>query len=333
MNIHFVKTRLLPAVFGIAALALADMPVAAQVDAQAKDYPSRAITLVVPFGAGSVTDILGRITAQQLTESLGQTVIVQNKAGAGGNIGAAEVAAAPADGYTLLLGPTSTNAVNPSLYKDLKFDPLRDFVPITNVATVANVLVVYPGVPANNVKELIALLHKEKYAYASGGTGGSMHLAGELFKSMTKTDMLHVPYKGGSAALADLLTGRVQAMFCNLPVCLPHIKSGKLRALAITSGARSALLPDVPTMAEAGLPDYEVTGWFGLFAPAKVDPAIVRKLNTAVRTALDKPEVKKQLLAQGAEPAGDTPEAFAKFVKQEHDKWAKVIHDAGIKIE
>ncbi|MGP1615319.1 MAG: tripartite tricarboxylate transporter substrate-binding protein, partial [Pollutimonas bauzanensis] len=234
---------------------------------------------------------------------------------------------------TLLLGPTSTNAVNPSLYKDLKFQPLRDFAPITNVATVANVLVVNPQVPAKTVGELISLLPGQKYSYASTGNGGSMHLSGELFKSLTNTQMLHVPYKGGGAALADLLPGRVEAMFCNVPLCLSHIESGKLRALAVTSAQRSALLPQVPTMAEAGLPGYEVNGWFGLFAPAKVDPAIVEKLNAEVQKILNQPEVKQQLLALGAEPAGGSVRDFTQFVQAEHDKWAKVIKDAGISLE
>ncbi|HEY9278822.1 MAG TPA: tripartite tricarboxylate transporter substrate binding protein [Eoetvoesiella sp.] len=324
-----IRTRILSTALTMMALTAIVAPQATQ----AEEYPSRAVNLVVPFGAGSVTDLLARIVAKQLTESLGQSVIVQNKAGAGGNIGAAEVATAAADGYTLLLGPTSTNAVNPSLYKNLKFDPLRDFAPITNVATVANILVVHPDIPAKTVKELIALLPQKQYAYASGGTGGSMHLAAELFKSLTNHDMLHVPYKGGSDALADLLSGRVQVMFCNLPVCLPHVKSGKLHALAVTSSKRSVLLPEVPTMAQAGLPSYEVNGWFGLFAPAKVEPAIIEKLNAETRKVLDMPQVKQQLLAQGAEPAGGSSADFAKFVHDEHDKWAKVIKDAGIKVE
>jgi len=327
--ISILKARSALAVLGLGMAAIVAAPAAAQ----AQSYPTKPIRLVVPFGPGSVTDLLGRLVAQQLTESLGQPVVVENKAGASGNIGAGQVAAAPADGYTLLLGPTSTNAVNPSLYKNLKFDPMRDFVPITNVATVANILVVHPDVPAKSVKELVELLPKHKYSYASGGTGGSQHLSGELFKSVTKTDILHVPYKGGGAALSDLLSGRVEMMFCNLPVCLQQVKAGKLRALAITSAQRSVLLPDVPTMAEAGFPDYEVNGWFGLFAPTGVDPAIVRKLNTEVRKSLDKPDVQEQLLAQGAVPAGGPQDEFAKFVKSEHDKWAKVINDAGIKVE
>lgn len=327
MSIFSIKACVASAAFSVAMSALAPAAFAAQ------EYPSKPIKLVVPFGPGSVSDILARLVAKNLSESLKQPVVVENKAGASGNIGTGDVAAAAPDGYTLLLGATSTNAVNSSLYKNLKYDMLADFAPITNVATVANVLVVSSDVPAKSVKELLALLPKSNYAYASTGTGGSMHLSGELFKSMTKTQLLHVPYKGGGAALADLLPGRVQMMFCNLPLCLPHIQSGKLRALAVTSSKRSALLPDVPTMSEAGLPGYEVNGWFGLFAPAKVDPAIVKTLNAATRKALELPEVKQLLKSQGAEPAGGPSEDFKKFVQAEHDKWAKVIQDAGIKVE
>ncbi|MFT0545968.1 Bug family tripartite tricarboxylate transporter substrate binding protein [Allopusillimonas ginsengisoli] len=318
----------------VVALAVGTLPFASPVAvAQADSYPSKPITLVVPFGPGSVTDTLGRIAAKGLTDSLGQPVVVENKPGAGGNIGAAAVARAQPDGYTLLLGPTSTNAVNPSLFKNLPFDPLKDFIPVTNVATVANVLVVNPDVPVKSVKELIELASKENLSYASTGNGGSMHLSGEMFNSMTKSKILHIPYKGGGAALNDLLPGRVQVMFCNLPLCLPHIKSGKLRALAVTSTQRSALLPDVPTMSEAGLKGYEVNGWFGLFVPANTDPAIVEKLNAVMRKILDQPDTKKQLLAQGAEPGGGSAKEFDAFVRAEHDKWAKVIKDAGISIE
>jgi tripartite-type tricarboxylate transporter receptor subunit TctC len=219
------------------------------------------------------------------------------------------------------------------LYPNLRFDPLRDFAPITNVATVPNVLVVNPDVPAKTTQELIDLLPSKVYSYASTGNGGSMHLSGELFKSMTKTDILHIPYKGGGAALADVLPGRVEVMFCNLPLCLSNIESGKLRALGITSAARSSLLPNVPTLAESGVPGYEVTGWFGLFAPAKTDPAIIQKLNAEMVRILDMPEVKQQLLSLGAEPAGGSSEDFTRFVHAEHDKWAKVIKDAGIVLE
>lgn len=295
-------------------------------------YPSRPITMIVPFGAGSTTDVLARIVANGLSARLDESVIVQNKPGAGGNIGAAVAARAAADGYTLLVGPTSTNAVNPSLFKNLRFDPLKDFQPITNLAKSANVLVVHPDVPAKNVSELIALAREEELSYASTGNGGSMHLSGELFKTMTGGKMLHVPYKGGGDALADLLPGRVQMMFCNVPLCLPHITSGKLRALAVTTGKRSALLPEVPTMAESGLPDYDVSGWFGLFVPTGTDDAIVQRLNTEVQAILNSPDVQKQLLTLGAEPDGSSSQAFTAFVQSEFDKWANVIKKAGISL-
>lgn len=297
-------------------------------------YPTKPVTIVVPFAAGSVTDLLARIVAQRLGEALGQSFVVDNKAGADGNIGAAYVAAAAPDGYTLLMGAASTNAINPSLHKNLKFNPLRDFAPITNVAAVPNVLVVGPQVAAKNVKDFIAAAGKDKLSYASSGAGGSMHLSGELFKAMTSTpDMLHVAYKGGSAPVTDVMGGRVDAMFCNLPLCLPHIKAGKLTALGVTSPKRSPLLPEVPTIAQAGVPGYEVEGWFGLFAPAAVPRPIVQRLNAEAVRILKDPKVAEQLLAQGAEPVGDSPEAFAAFVQKEHDRWAKIIRDTGITLQ
>lgn len=311
-------------------LTLISAPAAAQTQ---PTYPKRPVTMIVPFGPGSTTDTLARIVATGLSTRLGESVVVQNKPGAGGNIGAAEAARAAPDGYTLLVGPTSTNAVNPSLFKNLRFDPLKDFRPITNLAKSANVLVVHPDIPAKNISELIALVREQELSYASTGNGGSMHLSGELFKTMTGGKMLHVPYKGGGDALADLLPGRVQMMFCNVPLCLPHIKSGKLHALAVTTGKRSVLLPDVPTMAESGLPDYDVSGWFGLFVPTGTDEAIVQRLNTEVQAILDSPEVQKQLLTLGAEPDGSSSQVFTAFVQSEFDKWAKVIKEAGISLE
>ncbi|HLV28999.1 MAG TPA: tripartite tricarboxylate transporter substrate binding protein [Burkholderiaceae bacterium] len=313
------------------ATAVAIMPMMASAQ-QAANYPERSITMVVPFGPGSVTDLLARIVAKGIGDDLGQSVVVHNKAGAGGNIGAAEVANAAPDGYTLLVGPTSTNAVNPTLFKNIKFG-LDDFAPISNIATVPNVLVVHPDVPATTVAEFIELSKKRQLSYASTGNGGSMHLSGELFQSMSGADLMHVPYKGGGAALADLLPGRVDAMFCNLPLCLPHIESGKLRALGVTSRQASSLLPDVAPIAENGLPGYEVTGWFGLFAPAKVDPAIIDKLNASLMKTLNDEGIKQQLLAQGAETDGSSPAEFDQFVRAEHDKWARVIKEAGISIE
>jgi tripartite-type tricarboxylate transporter receptor subunit TctC len=307
------------------ALACAVLTLAGQAHAQAAPYPAKPVQVVVPFAAGSVTDLLARIVAQRLGDALGQPFVVDNKAGADGNIGAAYAAAAAPDGYTLLMGAASTNAINPSLHKNLKFNPLRDFAPITNVAGVPNVLVVGPQVQARTVKEFIQAAGKEKYSFASSGAGGSMHLSGELFKV--------VPYKGGSAPVTDVMGGRVSAMFCNLPLCLPHIRSGKLTALAVTSPRRSPLLPAVPTMAEAGVTGYDVVGWFALFAPAAVPKPIIHKLNAEVVRILKDPQVREQLLAQGAEPVGDSPEAFAAFVQKEHDRWAKVIRDTGITLE
>lgn len=315
------------------ATAIAGLFACGVVNAQTDHWPSKPVTMVVPFGPGSVTDLLARIVAQRLSEALGQSVIVDNKAGADGNIGAAFVAAAPKDGYTLLVGPASTNAINPSLHKNLKFDPQRDFAAITDLATVTNVLVVGPQVPARSVKEFVRALDGKEMSYASGGAGGSQHLSAELFKSITGKQMLHVPYKGGGAALSDLLAGRVDAMFCNLPVCLPHIRSGKLVALAVTGARRSPLLPEVPTMVEAGIPNYVVDGWFGLFAPAGVPPQILARLNTEVVRILRDPVTAKALLAQGAEPDPGSAQDFTAFVARERERWAKVIQQAHITLE
>ena len=323
----------LPSILRPLLCAAALFAVLGSASAQTPAYPAKPVTIIVPFAAGSVTDLLARIVAQRLAESLGQPFIVDNKAGADGNIGAAYAAAAAPDGYTLLMGAASTNAINPSLNKNLKFNPLKDFAPITNVAAVPNVLVVGPQVAAKNVKEFIQSAPKERYSFASSGAGGSMHLSGELFKVMTGTDLLHIPYKGGSAPVTDVMGGRVSAMFCNLPLCLPHIRSGKLTALAVTSPRRSPLLPDVPTMVEAGVKGYDVVGWFGLFAPAAVPKPIITKLNAETVKILKDPKVREQLLAQGAEPVGDTPEAFAEFVQKEHDRWAKIIKNAGITLQ
>ncbi|MBB5215936.1 Bug family tripartite tricarboxylate transporter substrate binding protein [Parapusillimonas granuli] len=301
--------------------------------AQAADYPNKPIRMIVPFGAGSVTDQLARTVGSGLAEALGQSVVVENRPGAGGNIGAGFVAASAPDGYTLLMGAASTNAINPSLYKNLKFDPLKDFVPVANVASVTNVLVVNPELKVGTVAELIKALKGGSYSYASGGAGGSQHLSAELFKSMSSTEMVHIPYKGGSEPIPDLISNRVQVMFCNLPVCLPHIKSGKLVALGVTSSKRSPLLPEVPTIAEAGLPGYSVDGWFALFAPAKVPAEIVARLHDETAKLLAKPEVQDQIRRQGAEPNHSTQAEFARFVQAEHDKWAKVIQDANIRIE
>lgn len=330
MTYSFCASRRIFVTSATLALAIAATPARAQTTAP-DSYPSKPITMVVPFAAGSVTDILARIVSQRLGDALGQSVIVENKAGADGNIGAAYAAAAAPDGYTLMMGAASTNAINPSLHKNLKFNALKDFTPITNVASMPNVLVVGPDVPARDVKAFIQAAKTGQYSFASSGAGGSMHLSGELFKSMAQIpDFLHIPYKGGSAPVTDVMAGRVNAMFCNLPLCLPHIRAGKLHALGVTSSTRTPLLPDVPTIAEAGVPGYNVIGWFGLFVPTGVPQPIVERLNHEVVQILHDPKVKELLLAQGAEPIGNSPEDFAAFVQNEHDRWAEIIREAGI---
>jgi tripartite-type tricarboxylate transporter receptor subunit TctC len=306
---------------------------AAVASAQAPGYPNRPITLVVPFSPGGVADIVARVLANGLKDTIGQPVIVENRAGADGNIGAAYVAAAHPDGYTLLVGPVSTNAINPSLHKNLKFDARRDFTAIANLATVPNVLVLNPRLQAKSIPELVQLLGKGDYTFASGGAGGSQHLSGELFKSMTHTQILHVPYKGGNAQMADLLSGRVDMMFCNLPVCLPFIKTGKLIALGVTTRERSPLLPDLPTISEAGVPGYAVEGWFGLFAPTGTPPAIVSALNAAVVRVMNSPATKEQLVGQGATPSSDDAERFGAYVRSEQERWGRIIREAKISIE
>lgn len=296
------------------------------------EYPEKPVRVIVPFGPGSVTDQLARLLATHLSERLGQPFVVENKAGAGGNIGGGFVAGSPADGYTLLMGAAST-VINKSLYGNMTFDPLKDLVPVANVASVANVLVVNPQVKARTVPALVAELKTSSFSYASGGAGGSQHLSAELFKSMSKTDMVHVPYKGGSEPLPDLMSNRVQLMFCNLPVCLPHIRSGKLVALGVTSSKRSSLLPDSPTISEAALRGYAVDGWFALFAPAKLPANIVARLHDETEKILGSAAVTEQIRRLGAEPNLGTQQEFARFVQDENDKWAKVIRDANIRIE
>jgi tripartite-type tricarboxylate transporter receptor subunit TctC len=301
----------------------------------AANYPNKPIRFVVPYTAGGTTDILARIIAAKLTESWGQHVLVDNRPGAGGNIGTDLVAKAGPDGYTIVMGAISTHAINPSLYKSIPYDHIRDFAPITRVGLLPNVLVVNPSLPAKTVKEFIAYgkANPGKLNFASPGTGTSLHLSGELFKDMTGTDMVHVPYKGSTPALTDLLGGQVLAMFDNLPASLPHIKGGKLRPLAVTTARRTPALPDVPTMIEAGVPGFEVTSWFAVFAPARTPKEIVAKLNSEMVKILNSPDVKEKLAQQSVEAAPTTPEELAAFVKSETERWAKVIKATGATVE
>ena len=303
--------------------------------AGAQDYPTKPIRLVVPFAAGGATDVLARLVGERLTASLGQQVVVDNRPGAGGNIGSDIVARAEPDGYTILMGAVGTHAINPSLYPKMPYDPVKDFAPVTLVASVPNVLVVNPEVPANSVQELIDLAKAKpgELNFASSGNGTSIHLSGELFKAMTGTDIVHVPYKGSGPAVTDLLGGQVQMMFDNMPSSLPHVKAGKLRALGVTSAARSPALPEVPTIAEAGVPDYDATSWFGIQAPAGTPEPVVARLQGAIVQALGEPEMRQRMADLGAEPVGDTPAEFGRFIAAEIAKWAKVVNDAGVKLE
>jgi len=308
---------------------------AANVHAQAP-YPNHPVRIVVPFPAGGTTDILARATAQKLTETLGQPFVVENRPGAAGNIGAEIVAKSPPDGYTMLMGTVGTHAINASLYEKMPYDHVKDFVPVVLVAGVPNVLVVHPSVPAKSVQELIAYAKANpgKLNFASSGSGTSIHLSGELFKTMTGVSMQHVPYKGSAPALADLTGGQVQLMFDNLPSALPLIKAGKLRALAVTSLARASALPDVPTVAESGLPGFEASSWFGLLAPAGTPKDVITKVNAEVAKWLATPEAKEKLASQGAIVAsGLTPDDFTRHIASETTKWQKVVKDSGAKVE
>ena len=304
-----------------------------QAQAQTAAYPNKPITIIVPFGPGTLTDVLARIVATKLSASLGQPVVAENKAGADGNIGANYVATAAPDGYTLMVGSTSIGSINVTLHKNIKYDPQRDFIGITNLVSVPNVLVIGPQVQANNVNELLALQKAKSFSYGSSGAGGSMHLSGEIFKKMAQVEMVHIPYKSSPAVINDILGGRVEMMFCNLPICLSLIQAGKLKALGVTSAKRSELLPDVPTIAESGLAGYEVSGWFGLYAPKATPPAIVEKLNLETVKILNDPQIKAQLLAQGAVTIGDTSAHFNQYAQEERVRWAKIIQEANIVID
>ncbi|MCS7101714.1 MAG: tripartite tricarboxylate transporter substrate binding protein [Burkholderiaceae bacterium] len=308
--------------------------------AAAQTYPTKAVRIVVPFPPGGTTDIVARLVAAELNKLWGQPVVVENRAGAGGVIGTEAVAKSPPDGYTLLMGTVGTQAINLPLYSQgggrLPYHPLNDFAPITNVAAVPNVMVVPAALPVNTVKEFIDYARRNpgKLNMASSGNGTSIHLTGELFKSLTGTFMVHLPYRGSAPAVQDLIAGNTQVMFDNLPSALPHIRSGRLKALAVTSRTRSPALPDVPTMEEAaGLKGFDATAWFGLLAPAGTPADIVVKIRRDVAAALATPEMRERFSAQGALPVGDTPEQFTAFIRSEIEKWTKVVKFSGAKVD
>jgi tripartite-type tricarboxylate transporter receptor subunit TctC len=301
----------------------------------AQPWPSKPIKWVVPFAPGGTTDILARTIGEKLSVTLGQPIIVENKPGAGGGVGAEQVAKSPPDGYTIMGGTISTHAINASLYKNLPYDPVRDFAPITLIVRVPNMLVVNPDVPAKDVRELIALLKANpgKYSFASSGNGTSQHLSGELFKVMTGVEMQHVPYRGSPPALADVVGGQVTMTFDNITTAWPLVKGGKLRALAVTTAKRSPIAPDVPTLAESGLAGYEIGSWQGVFAPAGVPPEIVKRFNAEIVRIINAPDVRQKLLDMGAEPAPNTPEEFAAMVKAEVAKWSDVVRKSGATVD
>ena len=306
----------------------------AQAQPIATGYPAKPIRIIVPYAPGGPTDILARAIGQTLTEAWGQTVIIDNRPGASGNLGTAAAAKAPADGYTLNMVGISF-AVAPSLDAKLGFDPIKDFAPITLVATVNNLLVVHPSLPVKSVRELItfAKARPGQVSYASGGVGGAQHLAGELFTSMSGMRMTHIPYKGSAPGLTALIGGEVSVGFTDMLITLPQVKSGRLRALAVTGPERSALIPDLPTIAEAGLPGYSVTAWFGLLAPAAAPPEIIVRINAEIVKSLRTPQLMERLAALGADPVGSTPAAFAAHIRNEIAKWSKVVNAAGLHAE
>jgi tripartite-type tricarboxylate transporter receptor subunit TctC len=303
--------------------------------ATAQSWPTKPIKWIVPFAAGGTTDILARTVAEKLSVSLGQPVIIDNRPGAGGGLGAEVTAKSPPDGYTIMGGTISTHAINASLYNNLPYDPVKDFTAITLIARVPNMLVVNPDIPARSVAELITLMKANpgKYTFASSGNGTSQHLSGELFKSMAGVDMQHVPYKGSPPALQDVMGGQVSMTFDNITTALPLARSGKLRALAVTTARRSSVAPDVPTLAESGLPGYEIGSWQGVFAPAGVPPAIVKRLNTEIVKILNMPDVKEKLAALGAEVVANSSEDFTTLVKAEVVKWSDVVKKSGAKVD
>lgn len=299
----------------------------------AAQYPSKPITIVVPFTSGGTTDILARLIGQRLSDRWKVPVVVDNKPGAGGNIGSAQVARSEPDGYTLVMGTIGTHAINPSMYSNMRYDVVKDFSPITRAAMVPNVLVVNATAPFNSVKELIAYAKANpgKLTFGSSGHGTTLQMSGELLKVISQVDLVHVPYKGSSPAIADLLGSQISMIFDNLPSALPHIKAGKLKALAVTSSQRVPQLPNVPTMVEAGVPGYDVMSWFGLLAPANTPKPIIDKLNQEIVEILKTPDVQQQIEAQGAIPTPETPAQFAAFIRNEIEKWNKVVQTAKLK--
>ena len=322
---NFVR-RLLAGTFAAATMVATSAVMAA--------YPEKPIRLIVGFSAGGSTDVVARVVGKEIGEALGQPVVIENRPGAGSNIAAEMVARAEPDGYTLLMVAV-TSAINHTLYKNLKFDLVEDFEPVALAVRVPNVLVVHPDVKANSVAELVDLLKKNpgEINFASSGSGTSIHMAGELFKLRADVDVAHIPYKGSANALTDLIGGQVQYMFDNMPSAWPHVESGKLRALAVTTADRSETAPDLPTMQEEGFEDFDVSSWFGVIGPKGMPEEAIEKLNKAIREALQKPEVRERFAGLGAVPADTTPEQFGDFIKSQVETWAPVVEASGARVD
>jgi tripartite-type tricarboxylate transporter receptor subunit TctC len=324
-----MKNTLLILVCSVAACAVAPASFAADT------YPAKPIRMVVTFPAGGPTDVIVRAIGQKLTESWGYPVVVDNRGGAGGIIGSEIVAHAAPDGYTFLVGTAGGMTINPALRSNLSYDPFRDFSPVAMLVVNPQILVIHPSVPAKTLKELVALAKARpgQFNFASAGTGTATHLGLELLKLTAGIDVVHVPYKGGAPAVADLIAGQVQMLLVSIPSVLPHVRAGKLRAIAVSSAKRSASAPDIPTVAESGYPDFEYSNWNALFAPAKTSPQVIRKMNAEIVRILSDPEMSRRLTALGADPAPGSPEALARYMRTDHERWKKVIRSAGIKAQ
>ena len=301
---------------------------------KSQSFPAKSIRWISPWPAGGANDIFSRAIGQKIAESFGQQVLVDNRPGAAGTIGSDLAAKAPADGYTVVMGSSPTHAIAPALYPALPYDPVRDFAAVTLVGSVPNVLVLHPSVPARNVKELIAVAKARpgKLNFASTGNGTSQHLSAELFKFMAGVDMVHIPYKGTAPALTELVAGQVDLAFENMPALIPHIQAGRLRALAVTTSKRSAIMPELPTIAEAGLPGYDASVWFGVFVPAGTPRPVIDRLHAEILKALQTPDLKSRMVSMGTEVSGMGPDDFSAYVRKEIPKWANLVKAAGVKI-
>ena len=330
MNESRGQASVLPGAMAVATIVVLAFPALTQ--AQSQSYPTKPIRFISVNAPGGGADTVARLISPKLASALGQQVIIDNRPGAGGSVAAEITARSAPDGYTLLLGSIGSHAVNVSLYKGLGYHPIKDFAPVTYATSGSNVLVLHPSVPAKTVQELIALAKAEpgKLTYGSSGAGNTGHLAGELFKSMAKVSMVHVPYKGGAPAMVDLLAGQVQLVFASAPTAVPQVRAGRIRALAVTTAKRSVALPELPTIAESGLPGFEVDNWYGIVVPARTPRAIIDRLNKELVAILNMPDIKQTLLTQGLETAPSTPEAFGAYMKSEFTKWAKLITETGL---